>query len=65
MASEELDKIDSVVRVTKLNRYFIYREAAAGRIPCYRAGKAVRFNIPEVLAWMRQQQLMRTNGHGE
>ncbi len=64
MSEVELVKAKPLAKVTGLNRYFIYKLAASGRIPCYRAGRAIRFSIPEVLSWMKDQQLIRGNGRG-
>lgn len=52
-------------KATGLNRYFLYRLAAQKKLPHYRAGKAVRFSIPELLAWMRTNVEAKTNGSGK
>lgn len=45
----------TVAAATKVSKGFIYRGAVAGKIPHYRAGRALRFDLDEVLAWMRRQ----------
>ena len=55
MPDTQLVKAELAAKATGLNRYFLYRLAAQGRIPCYRAGRALRFSIPELLEWMKCQ----------
>lgn len=55
MASTELVSADEAAKATGLSKYFIYRLAAAGKVPAYKAGRAVRFDILELRAWMREQ----------
>jgi excisionase family DNA binding protein len=50
----ELVKAELAARATGLNKHFLYKLAAAGKVPCYRAGRALRFSIPELLDWMRR-----------
>jgi excisionase family DNA binding protein len=35
-----------------LSKGYLYRLARAGRLPCHRVGRAVRFNIDELHAWL-------------
>ncbi len=65
--AEELVTAELTARATGLNRYFLYRLASRGQIPCYRAGRAIRFSIPEVLTWMKDQATAtaKANGHGD
>jgi len=42
-------------KATGLNKFFIYRLGTEGQIPRYKAGRAVRFSIPEILQWMKKQ----------
>jgi excisionase family DNA binding protein len=37
-----------------LSREFVYKAAAKGILPCYRFGRALRFDPNEVRQWMRQ-----------
>ena len=63
MTNTELVMVDEASKATGLNRHYLYRLAARNKVPHYRAGKAVRFCIPEVLAWMRDQaQQKASNG---
>ncbi len=55
MTATELVKAELAAKATGLNKYFIYRLAAEGQIPSYRAGRAIRFSIPELMAWMKSQ----------
>jgi excisionase family DNA binding protein len=51
----ELVKATLAARAIGLNKHFLYKLAAAGKVPCYRAGRALRFSIPELLDWMRHE----------
>lgn len=51
----ELSDVDSTARAVHLSKYFIYRLAQRGEIPCYRTGRALRFDVDEVRAWMRSK----------
>ena len=51
----ELVDVDSTARAVKLNKYTLYRLAQQHKIPCYRAGRALRFDVDEVRAWMKDQ----------
>ena len=53
--AEKLTTASDLARVLRLNKYFIYQEAAKGNLPHYRCGGAVRFSIKEVKAWMQRQ----------
>ena len=57
-----LVKAEVAAQAVGLNKFFLYRLAKEGRVPVYRAGKAVRFNVSEILAWMRTQA--GTDGNG-
>lgn len=37
-----------------LSREFVYKAATKGTLPCYRFGRALRFDPNEVREWMRQ-----------
>ncbi len=66
MTETQLVKADLAARATGLNKFFLYRLAAERQIPCYRLRKAVRFSIPELLEWMKQQAIQKAssaNGH--
>ena len=54
MNQTELVKVEDAAHSIGLNKHFLYKLAAAGKIPCYRAGRALRFSIPELLEWMRR-----------
>jgi excisionase family DNA binding protein len=56
MVSTTLVKAEIAAQAMGLSKYFLYRLAAKGEIPSYRAGKAIRFDIDELRAWMRTQQ---------
>ena len=62
MTNKELVMVDLASKATGLNRHYLYRLAAQNKVPHYRAGKAVRFCIPEVLEWMRNNAEVKTNG---
>ena len=60
----ELVKADPCARATGLNKHTLYKLAAVGSIPCYRAGRALRFDIAELREWMRTQATGRIIGSG-
>ncbi len=62
MMNRELVMVGLASKATGLNRYYLYRLAAQKKIPHYRAGKAVRFSVPELLEWMRNNAEVKTNG---
>jgi len=51
----DLVKATEAARSTGLSKYFLYRLAAKGKIPFYRAGKALRFSVRELREWMKAQ----------
>ena len=53
----ELINADQAAAELGLSRYTVYKMAAQGTIPCYRAGRALRFDLQEVRATMRQQSV--------
>jgi excisionase family DNA binding protein len=55
MSQAELVKVGDAARSIGLNKHYLYKLAAAGKVPCYRAGRALRFCIPELLEWMRRE----------
>ena len=57
MHTGHLAKAAETAKVTGLSKFFLYRLAAQGEIPFYRAGRAIRFNVDEVLAWMKAKSL--------
>ncbi len=53
MHQENLVDIKQAALAVGLSRWFLYRLVAEGKLPHYRAGKAIRFRISEVEMWMR------------
>jgi excisionase family DNA binding protein len=51
----DLVDVDSIARAVNLNKFTIYRLAQQHKVPCYRAGRALRFDVEEVRDWMRGQ----------
>ena len=64
VTDKELVMVDLASKATRLNRHYLYRLAAQNKIPHYRAGKAVRFCIPELLEWMKNQAQQKTSNGG-
>ena len=64
MKDTSLVMVDVASKATGLNRHYLYRLAAQNKVPHYRAGKAVRFCIPELLEWMKNQAQQKV-GNGE
>jgi excisionase family DNA binding protein len=48
LTAEDLAELLSVSKVT------IFKQAAAGRIPCFRIGTCVRFDPRAVATWLRK-----------
>jgi excisionase family DNA binding protein len=48
LTAEDLAEVLSVSKVT------IFKQAAAGRIPCFRIGTCVRFDPRAVANWLRK-----------
>jgi len=53
----ELVKIDVASKAIGLSRNYLYRLSAEGKIPYFKAGKALRFDIAELKEWMREQAI--------
>jgi len=51
----DLVNIECASRSVGLNKYTLYKLAGEGKAPCYRAGKAIRFDVEELRAWMKKQ----------
>jgi excisionase family DNA binding protein len=49
LTADELAELLSVSRVT------IFKQAAAGKIPCFRIGTCVRFDPHAIANWLRSQ----------
>ncbi len=62
MTDTTLVSAAEAAQTLKLNRYYIYRLGTEGQIPRYKAGRAVRFSIPEILAWMKKQGEIQSRG---
>lgn len=48
--------VDTVARLLGVPRSFVYEKAAAGELPCYRAGRYLRFRVSEVERWLRSSR---------
>lgn len=59
----QLVEAKEAARATGLNLYTIYKMASKGFMPVYRAGRALRFDVDEVRAWMKQQATQGTDNH--
>ena len=51
----QLVEAKEAARATGLNLYTFYIMASKGVMPVYRAGRALRFDVDELRAWMKQQ----------
>lgn len=49
---EALVTADEVSHLTGMRRSWVYEKAWQGDLPCYRFGRAIRFRISEVLAFI-------------
>ncbi len=61
MAQEHLVKVDEAAAALSLSRFYLYKRAKDGSLPCYRQGKLLRFSIPELRDAMRQPTGPATN----
>lgn len=46
---------DEAAEAVGLSKFSLYRLAQTGRCPFYRSGRAIRFDVSELRAWMRGQ----------
>ena len=53
---EPLIKIEPLEKATGISRYKWYALARAKKIPVYTCGRALRFRLSEILAWMQDQR---------
>jgi len=51
-----IDEVSEVLKVPKTWIYQRTRERSPSTIPFYKLGKYLRFDIDEVLAWLREQR---------
>ena len=51
-----LVSVNEAAIALSVSKFWLYRAASKGMLPSYRAGKAVRFDMQELLAAMRQRQ---------
>jgi excisionase family DNA binding protein len=56
MEPEKLDDIGEIAKWTGLPVSWIYANAAAKKIPCYKLGKYVKFRRSEIAAWLEAQR---------
>jgi excisionase family DNA binding protein len=48
-------KADELARLLSVSRITIFKQAKAGRIPCFRIGTAVRFCPKTIAEWLRRR----------
>ncbi|HEU5155195.1 MAG TPA: helix-turn-helix domain-containing protein [Gemmatimonadales bacterium] len=53
---EALWTVADVVAFTRMRRTWVYERIARNELPHYRLGGAVRFNPPEIRAWLEQNR---------
>lgn len=51
-----LVSIDELAAQLKVNTSWIYDRTRRNEIPCIRVGKYLRFNVEEVLRWLKTNQ---------
>jgi excisionase family DNA binding protein len=54
MSIDHLVKVEEAATALSLSKFYLYKRAKDGTVPCYRQGKLLRFNIQEVKDAMRQ-----------
>lgn len=52
---KDLSMAGPAARAVGLNAHTLYKLARRNLVPCYRAGRALRFDVDEIREWMRQQ----------
>ncbi|MCA9420454.1 MAG: excisionase family DNA-binding protein [Nitrospira sp.] len=52
--NEPLLTIKDLSSAVNLSKWYLYRAAAKG-MPHYRAGRALRFRLSEIMEWMKTQ----------
>lgn len=62
MIHGDLVNVETAAKALGISRNFLYRAAARGSCPFYRAGRTVRFSVTELREWMRQQATTPTHG---
>jgi len=60
--NEELQKAKPAAKAIGCSASALYRKAKRGEAPCYRFGKALRFDVTELRLWMREQALKKEDG---
>ena len=53
-ANDELQKVKPAAKAIGWSASALYKKAKCGA-PCYRFGKALRFDVNELRHWMREQ----------
>ena len=53
-------KVAEVAKLLEVTKQHIYGLAAAGLIPCFKVGGAIRFDPHELAAWLRAKYPKRT-----
>ena len=54
MSTDHLVKVEEAAEALSLSKFYLYKRAKDGTVPCYRRGKLLRFSIPELREAMRQ-----------
>jgi excisionase family DNA binding protein len=60
--TKNLEKAKCAARAVGLTPSTLYRAAERGEVPCYRLGRAVRFDVEELRQWMRDQAKQNAGG---
>ncbi len=58
----QLVKLKVACKEVALSRSYMYRCARTGKLPCHRAGRAIRFDIDELRAAMKAMAEGEKNG---
>lgn len=59
MSIDRLVKVEAAAEALGLSKFFLYKKAKAGMLPCYRQGKLLRFSIPELREALKQPVVVR------
>ena len=54
MSTDHLVKVKEAAEALSLSKFYLYKRAKDGTVPCYRQGKLLRFSILELREAMKQ-----------
>lgn len=61
MSNEKLLTIKDLAEYLQLNEQTVYRNFEKWNIPCLKLGRAIRFDIDQVRAWVQENNAKKNN----